>query len=182
MDLSKIISISGKPGLFKIIAQTKNGVVVESLLDKKRFTAFATERMSNLEEISVFSDSEDIPLKDVFKNIYDKLEGKETISYKSKKEELSIFFKEAVPNYDQDKVYISDIKKIFQWYNLLLEKNMLTFEKEEQKKEKETETEKKSETKTKTKVVKNISGEKTKTKLTKNKSGIRKAKVNSKNK
>lgn len=128
MDLSEVLSIAGKPGLFKVIAQTKNGVVVESLLDQKRFTAFASERMSSLEEISVFTEVDDIPLKDVFKNIFDKQEGKEAINHKSDGKELKAFFAEVMPEYDRERVYTSDIKKILQWYNLLLKNELLSFE------------------------------------------------------
>lgn len=135
MDLSKILSIAGKPGLFKVVAQTKNGVVVESLLDGKRFTAFANDRMSSLEEISVFTVNEDMPLKDVFKNIFDKQESKTAINHKSDGKELKAFFEKILPDYDKERVYTSDIKKVIQWYNLLLEKEMLNFKDEEAEKE-----------------------------------------------
>ena len=130
MDLSEILSISGKPGLFKVVAQTKNGVVVESLLDGKRHTAFASERMSSLEEISVFTEDDDKPLRDVFKSIFDKQDGKAAINHKSDGKALKAFFEEVMPDYDKERVYTSDIKKILQWYNLLLEKEMLSFEDE----------------------------------------------------
>lgn len=135
MDLSEILSIAGKPGLFKVVAQTKNGVVVESLLDEKRHTAFTSDRVSSLEEISVFTETEDIPLKDVFKSIFDKQEGKAAINHKSDAKELKSFFEEVLADYDKDRVYTSDIKKVLQWYNLLLEKDLLNFEDEEAEKE-----------------------------------------------
>ena len=130
MDLKEILSITGKPGLFKVVAQTKNGIVVESLIDQKRITAFSNERMSSLEEISIFSEDEDIPLKDVFKSFYDKYEGKVSISHKSDNKTLKSTFEEIVPDYDTERVYVSDIKKVIQWYNLLAEKEMLNFEDE----------------------------------------------------
>lgn len=130
MDLSEILSIAGKPGLFKVVAQTKSGVVVESLLDKKRLTAFASDRMSSLEEISVFTEDDDLPLRDVFKSISDKQEGKEAINHKSDGKDLKAFFEEVMPDYDKERVYTSDIKKIIQWYNLLLKNEMLNFEEE----------------------------------------------------
>lgn len=136
MDLSEILSIAGKPGLFKVVAQTKNGVVVESLLDGKRHTAFTSDRVSSLEEISVFTETEDVPLKDIFKNIFDKQEGKAAINHKSDAKELKAFFEEILPDYDKDRVYTSDIKKVIQWYNLLLGKELLSFEDEEAEEEK----------------------------------------------
>jgi hypothetical protein len=144
MDLSKILSISGKPGLFKMLAQTKNGLVVESLLDGKRFTAFSHERISTLEEISIYTEDEDMPLKDVLKAIYDKQDGKAAISHKSDGSELKTFFEEAIPEYDKENVYVSDIKKVIGWYNTLVEHELISFteEKEEKKDEEVEESEK----------------------------------------
>jgi hypothetical protein len=131
MDLSKILAIAGKPGLFKMLAQTKNGLVVESMLDGKKFTAFSHERISTLEEISIYTADEDRPLKDVLKAIHDMQEGKAAISHKATAEELKAFFEKAVPDYDKENVYISDIKKVINWYNALLEQDMLDFTEEE---------------------------------------------------
>ncbi|MDD5506920.1 MAG: DUF5606 domain-containing protein [Bacteroidales bacterium] len=130
MDLSKILAIPGRHGLFKMISQTKNGVVVESLTDGKRSTAFAHERISALEEISVFTTGEDIPLKDVFKKIYDKLEGGPAIDPRSENADLKEYFAGLVPEYDQERVYASDIKKLLTWYNTLSELKMLDFTEE----------------------------------------------------
>jgi hypothetical protein len=138
MELSKILAITGRPGLYKMLAQTKNGLVVESLLDGKRLTAFSHERISSLEEISIFTTDEDLPLKDVLKKIFDKQNGEKAISHKSGGKELKAFFIEAVPNYDEENVYVSDIKKVIQWYNLLQEHNLLEFEEEEDKSDEET--------------------------------------------
>jgi len=140
MDLSKILSISGKSGLFQVVSQLKNAVLVESLLDKKRFPAFAHEKISSLEEIAVFTATEDKPLKDILKTIYDKTEGKPTIDSKSDNKVLVDYFKEIVPDYDAERVYISDIRKIISWYNLLIENQLLDFtEKEEEKPEEKEE-------------------------------------------
>jgi hypothetical protein len=134
MDLTKILAISGKPGLYEMLSQTKSGFIVESLLDGKRFPVFAHERVSSLEEISIFSTlEEDIPLKDIFKKIFEKTEGKPAPEPKSPSEELKAFFSENIPDHDQERVYISDIKKVLGWYNLLLEKGMMVFEEEEEK-------------------------------------------------
>ncbi len=130
MDLSKILSISGRSGLFKVISQGKNAVIVESLVDNKRFPAFGHERMSSLEEISLFTTGEDRPLKDVLKAFFEKLEGKPASDPKSADAALLKTFGELVPDYDPDRVYISDIRKIFSWYNLLLENQMLDFTEE----------------------------------------------------
>ena len=135
MDLSKILAISGKPGLYKMLAQTKNGMVVESIRDGKRLTAFSHERISTLEEISIYTDDKDMPLKDALKAIYEKLNGKAAISHKSEGNELKSFFEEAIPEYDKENVYVSDIRKVISWYNTLHEHNMLDFSEEEEKKE-----------------------------------------------
>jgi hypothetical protein len=127
MDLSKILSISGKHGLFQVVSQLKNAVLVESLIDKKRFPAFAHEKISSLKEISVFTTGEDKPLRDVLKALYDKQEGKPAIDAKSDEKTLKAFFLEVVPDYDSERVYISDIKKIISWYNQLAENKMLDF-------------------------------------------------------
>jgi len=130
MDLTKILSITGKNGLFKVVSQAKNAVIVESLNDGKRFPAFGNEKISSLEEISVFTTVDDLPLKDVFKAFHDNLEGKPAIDPKSDSNSLKKFFLGMVPTYDQDRVYVSDIKKMISWYNVLLEKQLLDFTEE----------------------------------------------------
>ena len=127
MDLSKILSIAGKSGLFKVVSQAKSAVIVESLNDNKRFPAFGHEKISSLEEISVFTTGEDLPLKKVFKAFHLKLEGKPAIDPKSDNKTLTKFFLEMVPDYDTERVYVSDIRKMISWYSLLLEKNLLDF-------------------------------------------------------
>ena len=130
MDLSKILSITGKNGLFKVVSQTKNAVIVESLNDNKRFPAFGHDKMRSLEEISVFTTGDDLALKEVFRKFYEKLEGKAAIDHKSDNSALKKFFLEMVPEFDQDRVYVSDIKKMVSWYNTLLEQNLLDFTEE----------------------------------------------------
>jgi hypothetical protein len=127
MDLSKILSISGKAGLFTVVSQLKNAVLVESLLDKKRFPAFAHEKISSLQEISIFTTGEDKPLKEILKTMHEKLEGKPALEGKTDNASMVALFKEMVPDFDQERVYASDIKKIVNWYNLLLENNLLDF-------------------------------------------------------
>jgi hypothetical protein len=130
MDLSKILSIAGKNGLFKVVSQAKNAVIVESLNDGKRFPAFGHEKMSSLEEISVFTNGDDLALKEVFKAFFEKLEGKPAIDHKSDNNALKKFFLEMVPDFDQERVYVSDIKKMVSWYNTLLEQGLLDFTEE----------------------------------------------------
>jgi len=137
MNLSGIISISGKPGLSNIVSQLKNGLIAESLIDGKRFPVHGTEKISSIEDISIYTYDEDILLSEVFEKIYALEEGKKSIDHKSSNDELKAYFEKVLPNYDKERVYTSDIKKVIQWYNLLLEKDLL--KKEEVKEEKETE-------------------------------------------
>lgn len=138
MSLDKILSISGKPGLYQIITQTRTGAVVESLIDKKRITVGAHSNISILSEIAIYTLAEEVPLRDVLKKVKDKENGEQTkISHKDGKDVLEEFFFEVLPDYDEDRVYPSDIKKIVQWYNLL-QKNNLLDTLEESKEDKDT--------------------------------------------
>jgi len=137
MDLSKILSIAGKPGLYQMISQSKSGLIVQSLLDGKKIPAFSHERISSLEEISIFTETDDIPLKEVFIKLFKKEDGKKTISHKSSANELKDLLKSVLPDYDEDRVYASDIKKLINWYNLLVEKDLIDLE-EETEENKET--------------------------------------------
>ena len=128
MDLSKILSIAGKPGLYEMVSNTKNGVLVESLLDGKRFPAFSHERISSLEEISIFTEIDDVPLKQIFHSMYNITNQQPALSHKSSAKELVAFFESVLPNYDRDRVYTSDIKKMIQWYNLLQSKGLVDLE------------------------------------------------------
>jgi hypothetical protein len=126
MSLDKILSISGKPGLYKIVTQTRTGFVAESLIDKKRVTVNINSNVSVLSEIAVYTLKEELPLKEVLKKIKDKEAGKTTsISHKDSKEALEEYFFGVLPDYDEDKVYASDIKKIIQWYNILQQNDLL---------------------------------------------------------
>lgn len=128
MDLSKILSISGKPGLYLLVSQTKTGALVESLLDGKRQPAFSNERISSLEDISIFTLEEDIPLKKVFELIYSKENGGDCISHKSDNNKIVQYMEEILPDFDRDRVYVSDMKKLFSWYNILNAKGLITIE------------------------------------------------------
>jgi hypothetical protein len=128
MDLQGIISISGRPGLFKIVTQGKSNVIVESLIDKKRFPAFASEKISSIEDISIFTYEEDVKLTDVFSTLLIQNDGKESINHKVEESVLRSAFTSVLSNYDIDRVYLSDIRKVFQWYNLLLKEGLLKLE------------------------------------------------------
>lgn len=126
MSLEKVISISGKPGLYKLITQTRGGFVAESLIDKKRISVSIQNNVSVLSEIAIYTLTEEIPLSQVFQNIKEKENGEKTsVKPKDSKDKLEEYFFEVLPDYDEDRVYASDIKKVVQWYNLLQEHNML---------------------------------------------------------
>ncbi len=131
MNLTGIISISGRPGLFKVIVQGKNNVIVESLVDKKRFPAYSSDRISALEDISIYTHDQEKPLREIFKSIFEKVNGAETISHKDSDVNLINYLLDILPNYDKERVYVSDIKKIFQWYNLLHKSGNLKLKEEE---------------------------------------------------
>jgi hypothetical protein len=145
MDLSNVISIAGMPGLYKVIAQAKNGVVVESLIDKKRTTAFASQRISALSDISIYTTGEDMPLKDVFAKIYEAEKGGAALDSKSASDaSLREYTEKVLPEYDKDRVHTSDLKKLFNWYNLLQKAGLLEIKEEEAEsgEEKKVKTEK----------------------------------------
>ncbi|MAX70686.1 MAG: hypothetical protein CMC76_06230 [Flavobacteriaceae bacterium] len=126
MSLDKILSISGKPGLYQIVTQTRTGAVVESLIDQKRITVGTHSNISILSEIAIYTLTEEVPLREVLKNIKEKENGEQTsISHKDSKIKLEEFFFEVLPEYDEDRVYASDIKKVIQWYNILQKNNLL---------------------------------------------------------
>jgi hypothetical protein len=119
MSLEKILSISGRPGLYHLKNQTRNGFLAESLLDGKKISVNARHNVSLLSEIAIYSLTEEVPLRIVFARIHEKENGGEAIDHKSTKDELEEYFFNIMPDYDEDRVYASDIKKIIQWYNLL---------------------------------------------------------------
>ena len=139
MELDKVLSISGKPGLYELKAQTRGGFVAESMLDGKKISVNIRHNVSLLSEIAVYTYTEEVPLREIFQKIYEKENGSEALSHKESKEKLEAYFAEVLPEYDVDRVYISDIKKILQWYNLLVSKGVTKFEKSEAKKSDEEE-------------------------------------------
>ena len=121
MTLEKLIVVTGKPGIFKISNQTKAGLLVEELIGDKKFPIQNMHNVSGLNDISIYTYEDEVPLREVFKAIHTKEDGKATISHKESKNVLTNFFTEILPNYDTERVYPSNIKKIVQWYNLLVE-------------------------------------------------------------
>jgi len=123
MELKDIVAINGKPGLYEIKAQSKGGIIVESLIDSKRFPITVTHNISALNEIAIYTYEEEIPLRIVLKGIGEKESGKETISHKENGSVLTSYFREILPDFDEERVYTSNIKKVLQWYNLLASKS-----------------------------------------------------------
>lgn len=140
MNIKEILALSGKPGLYKLLSQGKNSIIVEGLDDHKRFPVYAATQISALEEISIYTETDDKPLKEIFQEMIEKLEGKEALSHKSSASELEAFFSTILPDYDRDRVYISDIKKVVQWYNQLLKVGLITADSEEKPENAESET------------------------------------------
>jgi len=138
MEFNKIIAVSGKPGLFRVVSQSKNAVIAESLIEKKRIAINTTQHISLLENIAIYTYEEDMPLLEVFNAISKKTGGKEALSHKESNKNLTSFFTEVIPNYDDERVYVSNIKKVIQWFNLLV-KTGLDFSKIEESSEKNTE-------------------------------------------
>ncbi len=129
--LETILAISGKPGLFKLVSRGNNNLIVETLdTQKKRFPAFAADKIISLADIAMYTDEKEVPLREVLNNIKAKESGKTTsIDYrKASKDELYAFLGEVLPNFDGDRIYPSDIKKLIQWYNILVENGLTDFD------------------------------------------------------
>lgn len=128
MSIKKILSISGKPGLFELKVQTRTGFVAESLLDGKKITVGLRANVSLLSEIAVYTYSEEVRLAEVFKAIATKENEGVALSHKESDDQLKAYFREILPEYDEDRVYTSDIKKVLNWYNLLQPKGFVSLE------------------------------------------------------
>lgn len=126
MQLEKIISISGKPGLFKLVSQLKNGFIVEDVTTRKKVSIGNSSQVSLLDNIAMFTVDKEVPLFEVFENIAKSNEYNESISHKSPEGEIKDFMSTALPNYDSDRVYVSDMKKLAQWYNILHKAGYIT--------------------------------------------------------
>ncbi|MFN4123517.1 MAG: DUF5606 domain-containing protein [Flavobacteriales bacterium] len=131
MDISGIISVSGMSGLYKVVAQSRNGIIVESLADNKRMPIYASHKVSALEDISIYSVGDDVPLTEVLKKIKEKQNSSAiAVNAKTDNKEVKSLFKESFPEHDEERVFVSDMKKVFTWYNILLEKGFLDKEPE----------------------------------------------------
>ena len=129
--LENVLAIAGKPGLYVLVSRGNNSLIVESLdAQKKRMPVFGTDKVIALADIAMYTDEEEVPLRQVFQNIYEKNDGKPTtLDYrKASKDELAAFMAEALPNFDRDRVYPADMKKLAQWYNLLLANGITDFQ------------------------------------------------------
>lgn len=128
--LETILAISGKPGLYKLVSRGNHNLIVETLdTQKKRFPAFAADKIISLADIAMYTDEKEVPLREVLNNIKAKESGKTTsIDYrKASKDELFAFLGEVLPNFDRDRIYPSDVKKLIQWYNILIENGLTDF-------------------------------------------------------
>ena len=128
MSLDKILAIGGRPGLYRLVTQTRSGLIAESLADGKKLSVSISNNVSVLSEIAIYTLEEELPLREVFEKIQQKEQGQKTsVNHKAGKLALEEYFFEVLPNYDEDRVYPSDIKKVIRWYNLLLDNGVTDF-------------------------------------------------------
>jgi len=137
MELEGIINVSGKPGLFKVISKSNNTVIIESLTDKKRTAIYSHNQANLLNEIGVYTYNDTVPISDIFTKIAEKTSCGPSINHKSSKDDLINFFREILPEYDEDRVYISDIKKVIQWYNIMQSVDLIKIQKNKKENKKE---------------------------------------------
>ena len=128
MDLSRVIAISGKPGLYRLVSQTRGGFVVEDLEKGKKISIASNYNVSLLDNVAIYGVSQEFPLAEVFFRIYKKENGGETIDYKTSGADLRKYMEEVLPEYDDSRVYDSDLKKLFQWYNILHKNGLLNID------------------------------------------------------
>jgi mono/diheme cytochrome c family protein len=128
--LNKILSIAGKPGLYKLVSQGKNMLIVESLLDGRRSPAYGNDKIVSLGDISMFTNEEDVPLRQVLKNMLEKEQGAEVAldAKKAKADELAAYLQTVLPDFDRDRVHPNDIRKLISWYNILVKSGNTEFE------------------------------------------------------
>jgi len=136
MNLKDILAISSYSGLFRFVSQGRSGVIVEGLIDKKRMNASSSARVSALDDIAIYTEDKEIPLKEILRRIFKKENGGQTIDPKSPNDKLKDYFEAIVPEYDHEKVYVSDMKKVFIWYNILLGQNLIDMEEDPKEEEK----------------------------------------------
>lgn len=174
IDLTGIIAITGQPGLYRIVAQSKNGIIVEGLADKKRINVYASTKVSTLAEISMYTTSDDKPIEEILTNIFNKENGGPCPDNKSDDKTIAAYFEQVLPEYDKERVYVSNMRKLFSWYNIMQTTGSLKM------KEEKAEGEEKSvavKTEEKTKVKKTVSKDNVKAKTSagvKKTAGVRK--------
>ncbi|MDR1006094.1 MAG: DUF5606 domain-containing protein [Bacteroidales bacterium] len=135
MDLSKILFITGKSGLFSLITQTKTGAIIEDLSNGKRFPVFSQNKISVLDNISIYTADGDIPLPKVMQEIYKKENGGKCIDSTAAEADIRSYMEEILPTYDKEQVHLSDMRKLFLWYNILNDKKMIDLEQSEEQTE-----------------------------------------------
>ncbi len=138
MNLEDIINVVGKSGLYKVVSRAKNTVIVKSLIDGKKSPIHTQQQANMLKEIGIYTYNDTMSLSDIFDSIAKKKNYKKTISHKKTNNELTTYFREIIPDYDEERVYISDIKKVIQWYNALYDAGLIKEEEVEDNKEKNT--------------------------------------------
>ena len=137
--LKEILCISGKPGLYKLLSYGKNSIIVENLIDKKRMPGSTRDKIISLGDIAIYTDEEDVPLGKVLTTIYEKNKGEQIdVKALNTKEELFDYFSTILPSFDQERVYPTDIKKLLNWYNILVNAGFTSFEKVEEPEEAES--------------------------------------------
>jgi hypothetical protein len=149
MKISDVLAISGKPGLFKILASSPKNLVVESMIDGKRSSIPGSLRVSSLSDITMYTTDEDVQLREILKSMFDKNKGKPALSHNSAPQEVKDFIDSVVNDLDHGRVYASDLRKLVQWYNLLISQKALPFEEEEEKEDDKKLTAKKPDSKKK---------------------------------
>lgn len=180
IDLTGIIAISGQPGLYKVVAQSKNGIIVEGLADKKRTSISSTAKVSSLEDISMFTTGEDKPVAEIMKSIFDKEKGGACIDAKADDKTVVAYFAAVLPDYDKERVYTSNMRKLFNWYNALQTSGNLKVKEAETKEEAAEKKIVKAATEKKAAVKKTATKDTTKTKTStgvKKTAGVRKTGV-----
>lgn len=175
IDLTGIISISGQPSLYKIVAQSKNGIIVEGLSDKKRVNVYASTKVSTLSDISMFTTGDDKPIEEIMTSIFEKEKGGPAADHKADDKTVEKYFAEILPDYDRERVYVSNIRKLLSWYNALQVSGNLKEKEEKKEGEEKAKVAKSGETKAAAK--KTVKKETTKTKTSagvKKTAGVRK--------
>ena len=144
MDYSEILSISGLPGLYKLVSHNKNGIFVESIENgNKKFISSLNSKVVSLDNVSIYTNEDSIEMKEVFKRMTDQAEKQPVVDPKASNDELKNYFETIIPEYDEERVYTSDMKKVIKWYNLLKAKDLLSFEEDEEQTKPEKKEEKK---------------------------------------